>query len=108
MWLCSSVCVDRCVNMCVCKKDEKKERESTSVCIYICVHTPTTNPQPHTHNIPHLRCLLMHQSLRPSVIAVIRFSPLAGIHSTCVIASSAASRNPATDANHCVSLGAVG
>ena len=38
---------------------------------------------------PHLRCREMHQSLRPSVIAVMRFSPTAGTQLTARIASSA-------------------
>lgn len=38
---------------------------------------------------PHLRWRLMHQSLRPSVIAVMRFSPTDGTQLTPRIASSA-------------------
>ena len=40
---------------------------------------------------PHLRCRLIHQSLRPCVMDVIRRCPLSGIHCTSSIAASAAS-----------------
>ena len=49
---------------------------------------------------PHVRCLEMHQSLRPSVMDVILFSPDSGIHLTRLIASNAVCLNPSTDANH--------
>jgi hypothetical protein len=57
---------------------------------------------------PHLRCREMHQSERPSVMAVIRFSPDAGTQSTPRIASSAAARKPSTEANHCSGKGRAG
>lgn len=50
---------------------------------------------------PHLRCLEMHQSARPSVMERIRLAPVAGIHSTVEMASSACWRKPSTEANHC-------
>ena len=43
----------------------------------------------------------MHQSDRDCVIAVIRFSPIGGIHFVFLIAARASSRKPSTDANHC-------
>src|SRR5690349_12837215 len=49
---------------------------------------------------PHLRWREMHQSLRPSVMAVMRLKPDAGCHSTPLMASKAAARNPSTLANH--------
>jgi hypothetical protein len=39
---------------------------------------------------PHLRCREMHQSDRPSVIAVMRFSPTEGTQDTPRMASRAA------------------
>ena len=50
---------------------------------------------------PQLRCRLMHQSLRPDTIGVMRFSPTGGTHDTAETAASAASRKPSTEANHC-------
>lgn len=44
----------------------------------------------------------MHQSARPSVIVLIRFSPDAGTHCTSLMAARASSRKPTTDANHCI------
>jgi hypothetical protein len=47
---------------------------------------------------PHLRCLLMHQSLRPSVMAVMRFWPTAGTQDTDLMASRASDLCPAAAA----------
>ena len=49
---------------------------------------------------PHLRCLLMHQSLRPSVMLVMRLMPLAGTQDTPRMADRAGVRKPSTEANH--------
>jgi len=56
---------------------------------------------------PHLRCLEMHQSARPSVMFLMRVSPLAGTHCTPLMAARACSRNPTTDANHCSMINTI-
>ena len=46
---------------------------------------------------PHLRWRLMHQSLRPCVMDVMRRWPASGIHRTVSIAASAASLHDVAD-----------
>ena len=47
-----------------------------------------------------MRCLLMHQSLRPCVMPVMRLMPELGTQDTSLMADRAEARKPSTLANH--------